>query len=141
MTSQKPTEFDSLCSSDETNILKILTFYLNHPLREIVILYIMLLEFENLLTKQRRGEYSKEKSDKEPHYFFEEIEPYCHTNPTLNQMFQFYTQIRNMKDMLGFIKDMQALSEDGSFPFSDLFNAQGIDMDALQGFADLFKNT
>ena len=56
-------------------------------------------------------------------------------------MFQFYTQIRNMKDMLGFIKDMQALSEDGSFPFSDLFNAQGIDMHALQGFADLFKNT
>ena len=101
----------------------------------------MLLEFENLLTKQRRGEYAKEKAEKEPHYFFEEIEPYCHTNPTLNQMFQFYTQIRDMKGMLDFIKDMQDLSEDGGFPFSDLLNAQGIDMDALQGFSDLFYST
>lgn len=141
MASEKPTEFDSLCSSDETNILKILTFYLNNPLREIVFLYIMLLEFENLLKIQQRGGYTREKAEKEPHYFFEEIEPYCHSNPTLNQMFQFYTQIQDMKGMIDFIKDMQDLSEDGGFPFSDLFHSQGIDMDALQGFADLLKNT
>lgn len=140
MDCEKEKLFDSLCTSDEINILKILTFYIKSPMKDFLVPYIFLSEYHQY---QRNKQTHSSSSSSTPHYFFEDIEPYCQSNPTLHQFFDFEKKIEQIKDMMDLLTTMQQLNEDESNPFSEfsINSENGLSIEDLLQIIEAFQKT
>lgn len=111
METNKIDHFNSLLSTNEINILKILTFYLGGPARELAASLVLVQEF--MLLKGHVLNRSAPCEQNDIHYFFEEINPYLEgdSSSELAQMKDFLQQFESMKDILEVMKAVQSQSD------------------------------
>lgn len=106
--------FNSLFSTNEINILKILTFYLTGDAKNIAIAFIFLQEF--LLLRTHPSFPANKQKSKDIHYFFEEIDPYLHSDETkhLQRLKEALQQMESMQEMIQVLQEMQKNQEPSS---------------------------
>jgi len=108
METNKIDHFNTLLSTNEINILKILTFYLGGNARELAASMVLIQEFE--LLKHHVLSSVQESPSDTIHYFFEEIDPFLEASSSqdLHRMRDFMNQLENIKSVMDMMNEMKS---------------------------------
>lgn len=142
---EKIVAFDTLFTTNQIQILKILLTYVEPTQQKRIAVYIKFLELQYTLTFFQNhpssalpfsGKFSKEE-DFNIGKLCEEVLPFCSPSDRekLNQMKNMYQNFTNMQEMLQMVQMMKELFPEGDNPMG---GDPGAIFSGLSGFADMF---
>ena len=149
---EKIIAFDTLFTTNQIQILKILLTYLEPAHQKLIAVYIKFLELQYTMSFFQKHSASWAKFPKEEAFnatkLCEEVLPFCSPSEQeiLNNLKNMYQNFENMQEMLQMVqmmKDMFPEGDTGGDPMSmfsglsGMFGSQGMDMSQL---FEMFQN-
>lgn len=138
---EKIVAFDTLFTTNQIQILKILLTYVEPAQQKLIAVYIKFLELQYTMTFMQKhpsslGNFPKEESFNVSK-LYEEVLPFCTPSDRerLTQMKNMYENFTNMQEMLQMVQMMKDLFPAGENPMSGDPSAM---FSGLSGFADMF---
>lgn len=137
----KITAFDTLFTTNQIQILKILLTYLTPSSRKGLAIYIKFLELRYTISffeKHPDASVLQSQAADNPDSFqiFEEILPLCSPNEKekLQKMRSMFQNFESMQEMMQMVQMMQEMFPEGSSPFSSFMGNENGQMDISQLF-------